>query len=73
MKMDLKFISAYLKVMTRPDHQDYSSGGSHQQRKMRDPLNSLILPLIGAAILFALWYYDILPWKVIKAFLTTDL
>jgi hypothetical protein len=35
-----------------------------------DLANDVILPAIGAAALFAAWYYDYLPWKVIKAILT---
>jgi len=40
---------------------------------MDDPINILFLPLIGAGIFFALWYYDILPWSAIKYILFHDL
>jgi hypothetical protein len=39
---------------------------------MRDPVNNLILPLIGAGILFSAWWYDILPWSAIKYLLMRD-
>ena len=34
----------------------------------KDPINNAVLPMIGAGIVFALWYYDIVSWKAIHMF-----
>ena len=39
----------------------------------RDPVNNAIMPLIGAAGVFALWYYGLVSWPTIKAFFCYDL
>lgn len=39
----------------------------------RNPINEAIMPLVGAGIIFALWYYDIVSWPTIKMFLCYDL
>lgn len=36
-------------------------------------MNRYVLPALGAAVLFAAWYYGYLPASVIKAILTKDL
>ena len=36
---------------------------------MRDPINEVVMPLIGLAIVAALLWYDVIPFKVVKAIL----
>ena len=38
----------------------------------RDPVNGAVMPLIGATMLFAAWYYWGLPWAIIKEILFHD-
>jgi len=39
----------------------------------QDPINNAVMPLIGAAAVFALWYWGIVSWETIKMFLCLDL
>ena len=41
--------------------------------KRFDYVNEVVLPLIGATILFWLWYSGVIPFDIIKAILTEDL
>ena len=38
-----------------------------------DPLNDVVLPLIGAALLAWVWWEGWVPWGYIKAFVFHDL
>lgn len=40
---------------------------------VRDPVNYAVLPMIGVAGLFALWYYGWLSWDVIHVIVCQDL
>lgn len=40
---------------------------------VRDPINYAVLPMIGAAGLFALWYYGWLSWDFIHEIVCHDL
>jgi hypothetical protein len=40
---------------------------------VRDPVNYAVLPMIGAAGLFALWYYGWLSWDAIHYVICHDL
>ena len=39
---------------------------------VRDPVNYAVLPIIGAAGLFALWYYGWLSWDFIHVIICHD-
>lgn len=39
----------------------------------RDPINNAVLPLIGAGILFFVWYEGWLSWDVIHIIICHDL
>ena len=39
---------------------------------MKDPINNLILPAIGAVILYEAWVHGWLPWSAIKEILFHD-
>lgn len=39
----------------------------------RDPINNGVLPVIGAMILFALWYYGWMSWDAIHVLICHDL
>ena len=39
----------------------------------RDPVSGLVMPLVGAAALFVLWYRAWLPWSVIRVIICHDL